>query len=210
MLKMADSLEDQSLPPQRVTSEYLPVQNSSQSIWQQEAAELAAWNPTSPIPQEADVVIIGAGYAGVATAYHLLKKIDESGGAQKRLSISIFDARGPCSGATGRNGGHLRPDLYGRIPTHMARSGVAAGSEIAAFEIANLRAIEKVIEEENIDCDLKLARVTDVWCNPEAAQRAKANYDVMVNLNLDYMKDVCFNMGEEAEEVSLRPPLCLL
>lgn len=190
------------MAPQVLQSEYLPVQESSDSFWQQDANELSAWRPTSSIPQTSDIVIIGAGCAGVATAYHLLKKLDQYGAVQQPLSITIFDARGPCSGATGRNGGHLRPDLYGRIPTHIRRAGAAQGSEVARFEIANLFAIKKVIEEEKIDCDFTLSRVIDVWCNREAAQRAKANYDAMVNLNLDYMMDVCFVTSEKAERVS--------
>jgi glycine/D-amino acid oxidase-like deaminating enzyme len=119
-------------------------------------------------------------------------------------SITILEARAACSGATGRNGGHLRPDFYGHIPKYIERSGPRAGAEIAEFEIANLRALKKFIEEENIDCDLTLTRSIDVWCNKQAAENAKAIYDSMRAHKFDYMDDVIFYTGDKAEGVSER------
>lgn len=151
------------------TSRFLPAPNPGECFWQNNVHELSDHRSTEHLPEHSDIVIIGAGYAGVSTAYHLVK--NESN-ADK--SITILEARGACSGATGRNGGHLRPDLYGHIPTYMDRAGAQAGAEIAEFEIAHLQALKKLIEEENIDCDFTMARTIDVWCNEEAAKNAKA------------------------------------
>ena len=61
---------------------------------------------TEELPESSDIVIIGAGYAGISAAYHLVNShLDDS--ASKK-SITILEARGVCTGATGRNGGHLR------------------------------------------------------------------------------------------------------
>jgi glycine/D-amino acid oxidase-like deaminating enzyme len=149
------------------------------------------------LPEHSDIVIIGAGYAGVSTAYHLVKEPSDA-----NQSITILEARSACSGATGRNGGHLRPDLYGHIPTYVDRAGLRAGAEIAEFEIAHLHAIKKLIEAESIDCDFTLSRTIDVWCNDEAAKKAKAVYDQMVARNLEYMDDVIFYIGKDAEGAS--------
>lgn len=152
---------------------------------------------TDELPSHSDIVIIGAGYAGVATAYHLAQELGDS-----RRSITILEARSACSGATGRNGGHLRPDLYGHIPTYIDRAGAKSGAEIAEFEIAHVKAMKKFIEEEMIDCDFTLARSFDVWCNKEAAQKAKAVYDYMVSEKFDHMDDVAFYTGDQVEGVS--------
>lgn len=181
-------------------SKYLPVANPTESFWHRDIDELHDYRSTDELPAHSDVVIIGAGYAGIATAYHLVKGQQSY---QFNQSISILEARGVCSGATGRNGGHLRPDLYGHIPTYIARAGVEAGAELAQFEIAHVRAIKKVIEKENIDCDFTLARTIDVWCNPEAAIKAKEVYDQMVAHGLEYMDDVFFTYGKQAEGVSI-------
>ena len=58
------------------------------------------------LPEEVDVVIIGSGITG-ATVAHQISLL------QPDLSVAVLEARGVCSGATGRNGGHLgRPNAY--------------------------------------------------------------------------------------------------
>ena len=84
----------------------------------------------------------------------------------------------------------------------MDRAGARAGAEIAEFEIRNLRALKKVIEQEKIDCDFTLARSIDVWCNADAAEKAKAVYDRMVAEGFEYMDDVVFYTGDSVEGVS--------
>lgn len=179
------------------TSKYLPVSHPGECFWRTEVHELHDHRSTEQIPEHCDIVIIGAGYAGVSTAYHLTK--DPSVASK---SITILEARSACSGATGRNGGHLRPDLYGHIPTYIDRAGPEAGAEIAEFEIAHVHAIKKVIEEEGIDCDFTLTRSIDVWCNEEAAKKAKAVYDQMAARRFDYMDDAIFYTGKNVEGVS--------
>ncbi|TIA01824.1 FAD dependent oxidoreductase superfamily [Aureobasidium pullulans] len=171
------------------------VGGGSESFWRTNLHELDDYRSTE-FPEESDIVIIGAGYAGVATAYHLL----EAG--SKASSITLLEARGACSGATGRNGGHLRPDLYGHIPTYIDRHGLKAGAEIAEFEAAHIKAIKDVVAKENIDCDYVITRTTDVWCNQDAADKVKATYDKMVAYGLRHMDDVHFVMGKDAEGVS--------
>jgi monoamine oxidase len=176
---------------------YLPAPTPGPTFWQQEGKlEYSDYRSTESLPAHTDILVIGAGYAGISTAYHLL---EEGTGS----SITILEARGVCSGATGRNGGHLRPDLYGHIPTYIDRAGLEAAAEIAEFEIAHVPAMKQFVREQGIDCDFSLCRTIDVWCNDESARKAKAVYDMMVGYRLAYMEDVIFYTGEEAEGVSL-------
>jgi hypothetical protein len=172
------------------------VGGGTESFWRTNLHELDDYRSTEQLPEQSDIVIIGAGYAGVATAYHLLE-------AGSKASITLLEARGACSGATGRNGGHLRPDLYGHIPTHIDRQGLEVGAEIAVFEAAHVTAIKNVVKKENIDCDFVITRSTDVWCNQAAAEKAKASYDKMVAYGLKHMDDVDFYIGKDAEGVSI-------
>lgn len=181
------------------TSQCFPVSNPGETIWQTTRHRLHDHRSTEQLPEHSDIVIIGAGYAGVSTAYHLVK---DHGGVDQSRSITILEARGACSGATGRNGGHARPDLYGHIPTYIDRAGPRAGAEIAEFEIKNLRALKKVIEQEKIDCDFTLTRSIDVWCNAEAAKKAKSVYDQMATEDFEYMEDVIFYQNDNVEGVS--------
>lgn len=196
------TLSNGATPPTAGTSKCLPTVTPGECFWQIARDELSDHRSTDQLPEHSDIVIIGAGYAGVSTAYHLMKE----GAATK--TIAILEARGACSGATGRNGGHCRPDFYGHIPTYMDRAGDRAGAEIAEFEIANLRALKKVIEQENIDCDFTLARSVDVWCNEESATKAKAVYDRVVAAGFEYMEDAVFYTGDQVEGVSDLYHLC--
>jgi glycine/D-amino acid oxidase-like deaminating enzyme len=127
------------------------------------------------LPAECDVLIIGAGYSGVATAYHLL---DEN---PNPPSVVILEARQACSGATGRNGeldfshptqtkylrkleigGHLKPDLYFNILKYSKKYGVENAAEFARFEAANILAVKELVERENIDCDYHPTRAVDI------------------------------------------------
>lgn len=173
----------------------MPVPNSIDPFWRSQLDPLDDLRSTPGLPESSDIVIIGAGYAGVATAYHLLE-------AGSTASITILEARGACSGATGRNGGHMRPDLYGHIPTYIKRFGIETGAELAEFEIAHVQAIKKVVAKEKIDCDFTLTRTVDVWCNQDAADKAQDVYDQMVAHGLKYMDDVDFTMGPTAEGIS--------
>ncbi|KAI7968645.1 hypothetical protein EIK77_002238 [Talaromyces pinophilus] len=177
---------------------YLPVENSTVPFWHQDLHELHDHRTTEQLPESSDVVIIGAGYAGISTAYHLVK----GNGADSKLSVTILEARGVCSGATGRNGGHLRPDMYSSMPKFIDRAGIERAVEVTEFEVAHLNAIKSLVEKENIDCDFTLTRSIDVWCNEEAAIKAKKLYDTLASRNLDYMKDVFFVLGKDAEGIS--------
>lgn len=78
-----------------------PVANPTEPFWRQELDGLDDHRSTEALPGNADIVIVGAGYAGASTAYHLLQKL---GGSEQKPFIMILEARGACSGATGRNG----------------------------------------------------------------------------------------------------------
>lgn len=176
----------------------LPVENATLPFWHRDIDELHDHRTTDELPASSDVVIIGAGYAGISTAYHLVQgELSKS-----NLSVTILEARGLCSGATGRNGGHLRPDMYGHVPKFMDRAGIEHALEIPEFEIAHLKVIKTLIETEKIDCDFTLTRSIDVWCNEEAAAKAKNMYDLLVSRNFEYMKDVFFVLGKDAEGIS--------
>jgi hypothetical protein len=80
----------------------LPVDKPTEPFWLSEPHELHNHRTTDPLPESCDAVVIGAGYAGVNTSYNLVKA--EADNDHPALSVTILEARGACSGATGRNG----------------------------------------------------------------------------------------------------------
>ena len=89
-----------------------PHPKPSLSFWLQGTRNnpLIGHRTTKTIPTDADVVIVGAGMSGAATAYHLFEAHDTARGDLPK--VVVLEAREACYGATGRNGGHCKPDYY--------------------------------------------------------------------------------------------------
>ncbi|KAG6819938.1 hypothetical protein H0H93_007262 [Arthromyces matolae] len=89
----------------------LPVPNSTHSFWINSpgANPLAKEGSEDDLDTEVDVCIIGLGITGVSAAYHLSKAQE---GREFPLKVTILEASYFCSGATGRNGGHLTAETF--------------------------------------------------------------------------------------------------
>lgn len=135
------------------------------SFWLSAAADLADHRTTETMPQEADVVIIGSGFSGASAAFYLLA--DANPGS--RPSTVILEARQVCSGATGRNGGHLKPDTYYSAAESYRKYGAEAADEVIKFESQQVMDVKRLVERENIDCDFELTRAIDVFTDQQTA-----------------------------------------
>lgn len=183
-----------STSPQKKTRS--PVANPVPSFWTSTPGELDNHRSTPELPSTSDVVIIGGGFAGVATAYHILKDNPHP------PSIVLLEARTVCGGATGRNGGHVKPDTYFNVPKYAALHGAAAAAELAAFEAANVYAVKALVEREGLDCDFHLTRAVDVYLDPAHARDTEAAYRELVRGGVVDMRDVAFTPRRDAERVS--------
>jgi len=135
--------------------------------------KLANHRSTVDLPVHSDIVIIGSGYAGSACAYYLYKyqQLNET-----PLTITMLEARETCSGATGRNGGHLNADMYCSYKDYSEKYGRQTAEAMIEFEAKHIEAMSKLISEENIQCDWDVTRTCHAYYDPEIAAQAKASY----------------------------------
>ncbi|TKY84802.1 hypothetical protein EX895_005882 [Sporisorium graminicola] len=149
-----------------------PLPSSSEkatvSYWLATTAAHQLPDSLDTLPTESDTVIIGSGITGVSTAYHLVTSAPSSNSPIS--SITIVEARDFCSGATGRNGGHLSEAsalAYTEIaanPNHLLgtrASGLSADDikvesakvveQILKFEKRTADAIRSLIAEEKVE-----------------------------------------------------------
>ncbi|KAL5335906.1 FAD dependent oxidoreductase-domain-containing protein [Aspergillus crustosus] len=172
--------------------------NSITSFWRTQPHRLDSHRSTEALPEECDIVVIGAGYAGVSVTHHILERTDPS----NRPSIVILEGREACSGATGRNGGHLKPDPYNRVSTLAAEYGIDAAKEVAEFEARHVDAIQEVVEKENIDCDLSVTEAVDVQFSELHARNLKDKYDRLVASGCEPTRKTKYTGPEDAEAFS--------
>jgi gamma-glutamylputrescine oxidase len=88
--------------------------------------------PRAPLPEHAEIAVVGAGFTGLAAALAC---------ARRGACVHVLEARGIGAGASGRSGG-------------IALEGTAAGPRPGAE--ACLAALESLIARNAIECDLEL------------------------------------------------------
>ncbi|KAL2857630.1 FAD dependent oxidoreductase [Aspergillus pseudodeflectus] len=172
--------------------------NSITSFWRTEPHALDSHRSTETLPTEADVVIIGAGYAGASVAHHIFEQSKDG----TTPSIVILEGREACSGATGRNGGHLKPDSYNRIATLAEEYGIEAATEVAEFEARHVDVIQNLVEKEAIDCDLGVTEAVDVQFSETHARKLKDGYDRLVTAGCGPTVRTTYTGPSEAEKFS--------
>jgi glycine/D-amino acid oxidase-like deaminating enzyme len=149
----------------------LPVDNSTTPFWHSDPHHLA--NHQSPWPIEpVDVAVIGSGMTGAALAHAILSK-------RPRTRVVLLDARSLCSGATARNGGHIKTMSYAAWDDRKRTLGVEEATRLTAFEHSHLQSMTDTIRKSGIDCDLVETEGVDAYYNQEAFESAIAALDSM-------------------------------
>ncbi|MBR7824882.1 FAD-dependent oxidoreductase [Actinospica sp. MGRD01-02] len=116
------------------------------SFWHDSLPQPVTPRPPLPGDSEADVVIVGAGYTGLWTAYYLKK-------ADPGCRVIVLESEYAGFGASGRNGGWCSA----LFPSSLSKVAKVAGSRDAA--IALQRTLNETVDEvgavtkaEGIDC----------------------------------------------------------
>ena len=94
--------------------------------------------PRRALPAHVEVAVVGAGFAGLATAWRL---------AQRGVRVAVLEAGRVGAGASGRTGG-------------LALEETAAGP-LEGVD-ACLPALERAVRDAGIDCDLRIERCTEL------------------------------------------------
>ncbi|MBU3055790.1 NAD(P)/FAD-dependent oxidoreductase [Pseudomonas indica] len=103
--------------------------------------------PSAPLrgAVQADWVVLGAGYAGLAAARRLAE-------LQPEASIALIDARRVGFGAAGRNSGFM-VDLPHNLNSHSYTSSQEADRKIIQLCRSAIDYVRGIVQEHAIDCD---------------------------------------------------------
>jgi glycine/D-amino acid oxidase-like deaminating enzyme len=105
--------------------------------------ELSSQN-SERLRSHADVVIVGAGYTGLAAARQL---------AQAGASVIVIERQQVGWGASSRNGGQVLTGLKLDAATLVSRFGEARARQLFDVAMQSIVRLEALIEEEAIDCE---------------------------------------------------------
>lgn len=174
-----------------------PVPNPTQPYWLTEPHRLASFRSSDVVPEAADIVIIGTGMAGVGTAYHILDQCK----SHKKPSIAILEARDACSGATGRNGGHIKANLSAAKRLY-EQLGAEEAAKLLSWIAEQRRAVHKVAQNENIDCQLLATKTFDVYYDEKHAAEMRSWLQDRRKEGVDWLDDIQWLEGPYLDRVS--------
>ncbi len=109
-------------------------------------------------PQRVDVAVIGAGFTGLSAARTL---------ARSGAKVAVFDSQTVGWGASSRNGGMVLTGLKLPAATLIARYGKEATARMYAASLESIDFVEKLVREENIECDFARTGHLEVACKPK-------------------------------------------
>ncbi|OBS27750.1 hypothetical protein FPOA_01693 [Fusarium poae] len=145
----------------------LPVPNPTNSYWLDDPPFPALCDiQDDQLPQEADVVIIGSGITGAAVAKSLLEL------SESKLRVVVCEARQICSGATGRNGGHVKSSPYSEFSMFRNRLGPEVASRVVRFKRRHLDMMKQVGEQIGHG-DVREVDTVDLFLGEEEFESAK-------------------------------------
>lgn len=108
------------------------------------------WHHTSPrvtlsteLPATVDVLVVGAGLFGAATAYWL---------ARAGRKVALLERATVAYGASGRNGGFVVAGMHEDYPTAVKRLGAEVARAVLTVSYENQALLRQVLTEEGIVC----------------------------------------------------------
>lgn len=114
----------------------LPCREPTHSYWLENPLFPELVNIQSgSLPEVTDIVVIGSGITAAAVARSLLQESERKG---VDISIIVLEARDICSGATGRNGGHVKASPHETFERLEAKFGTERAIALTRFQLSHL------------------------------------------------------------------------
>ena len=130
----------------------MPLQE--QNYWLT-TAEFPTTNASQPVPEVADVAVIGAGFTGLSAARTLAKR-----GAK----VAVLESETIGWGASSRNGGMVLTGMKLGVNKLISMYGRELTQRMYAASLASMDCVEQIVREEGIDCNFSRCGHLEVAC----------------------------------------------
>ena len=142
-----------------------------------------------------DVVVVGAGFAGLSTAIEL---------AQRGYQVAVLEADRICSGASGRNGGQTIVGYASGQEPFEAQLGTAVARQAWDMSLEAVRLVDERIAQFSIECD----RVHGYLYVADSARKAKKLEAEMAAMERSYGFKTEFARGADVQQHIDSPLYC--
>ncbi|KAI0262357.1 FAD dependent oxidoreductase [Gloeopeniophorella convolvens] len=168
----------------------LPVPNATRSFWLDgtpDANPLARVGSQGPLSTDSDICIIGSGITGVSVAYHLSKLFQSTSAQESPPSVVILEARDFCSGATGRNGGHLSAHNFMGFHENTVAWGIEDAMRAVRIEDHVVDAITSLVKDNGLqeEVDLVEGVRTNLFFTKEEETGSRREYEAAKAAGID-------------------------
>jgi len=146
------------------------------------------------LPKKTDVVIVGGGFTGTSAALHLAKN-----GAR----ATLLEAKSIGHEASSRNGGQALSCLHYTLTEIIEQHGRELAREMFLAAVNAADTVERIVTEENIDCDYVRCGSIEAASKPGHFERLKREQEALrevVNFDTQlFSKDkVSVELGTDA------------
>ena len=162
-------------------------------LWSESGAQ-PRHRPALERDLDVDVVIVGAGYTGLWTAYYLRR-------ADPNVRLAVIDQAHVGFGASGRNGGWCSA-IFPVGPRKLVR--MHGHEQATALRLAMQQAVDEVgavAVSEEMQIDFAKGGCMDLVRNPAQLTRARADVESARGYGIE-VEDLRFLSGEEARSIT--------
>ncbi|KAK5997708.1 putative oxidoreductase OrdL-like protein [Cladobotryum mycophilum] len=152
-----------------------PVSNPTSPYWMQDPPYPELLDLQHDVPAEADVVVIGSGITS-AGATRTLCELTSDGG--KGPAIVVLEARQLCSGATARNGGHIKLTAHSEYARLRRAFGASKAKKMVKMQLSNLEIMSEV-GRHIPQGEVRRVETVDFFINEEEFEDAKGDVEVL-------------------------------
>ena len=115
----------------------------NQQIYWHTTVQMPDDSNLTPLPEKADVAIIGGGYTGLSAARTF---------AKNGVKAAVLEAETIGWGASSRNGGMVLTGLKVGMKTVLKKYGRDIARRLFQCSLDSIDTVERIVKEENIDC----------------------------------------------------------
>ncbi|KAH9907923.1 FAD dependent oxidoreductase [Xylariomycetidae sp. FL2044] len=162
----------------------LPVPNPTASYWLADPPHPELVDAQSPVlPSSSEIVIIGSGITGAAIARTVLHERQRKASYSSSTTtatdphIVVLESRSLCSGATGRNGGHIKSSPHELFARLRKTFGPARAAALTRFQLRHVGVLTELCRAEGWElAECREVETADLYL--DEADREKAFEEV--------------------------------